>query len=149
LPYRLPTDWLLIIDALNSSRIGEKVQLRFFKTFVWKGLKRSGKSLKNDKNEYKLSLGGHRQKPIGALNSPRIGEKVELKMIFPNLCLEKSGKVWKELKNDKNEYKSSLSGRRQKPISALNSPRIGKKVELNFFQNFGLKRSKGLERAKK
>jgi hypothetical protein len=60
------------------------------------------------------------------LNSPRIGEKVELKR-FQNFCLERSGKVWKELKNDKNdknEYKSSLGGRRQKPIGALNSLRI-------------------------
>jgi hypothetical protein len=78
---------------LNSSRIGEKVELKNFKTFVWKGLERA----KKNKNEYKSSLGGHRQKPIDALNSPRIGEKVELK-IFQNLCLEKSGKVWKELK---------------------------------------------------
>mgnify|MGYP006090206643 CR=1 FL=1 len=74
-----------------------------------------------------MSLGGCRQKPIGALNSPRIGEKVELKF-FQNCCLERSGKVWKELKNDKNEYKWSLGGRRQKPIGALNSPRIGEKV---------------------
>jgi hypothetical protein len=95
---------------------------------VWKSLERAKK---NDKNEYKSSLGGHRQKPIGALNSPRIGEKVELK-IFQNLCLERSGKVWKELNNDKNKYKSSLGGHRQKPISALNSPRIGKKVELKI-----------------
>jgi hypothetical protein len=36
--------------------------------------------------------------------------------------LERSGKVWKELKKDKNEYKSSLGGRRQKPIGVLNSP---------------------------
>jgi hypothetical protein len=35
--------------------------------------------------------------PIGALNSARIGEKVELKR-FQNFCLERSGKVWKELK---------------------------------------------------
>ena len=32
-------------------------------------------SQKNDKNEYKSSLGGHRQKRIGALNSARIGEE--------------------------------------------------------------------------
>ena len=30
-------------------------------------------SWNNDQNEYKSSLGGHRQKPIGALNSARIG----------------------------------------------------------------------------
>jgi hypothetical protein len=45
------------------------------------------------KNEYKLSLGGRRQKPIGELNSPRIGDKVELKKIPKFL----SGKVWKGL----------------------------------------------------
>jgi hypothetical protein len=99
-----------------------------------------------------LSLGGCRQKPIGALNSPRIGDKIELKM-FQNFCLERSGKVWKELKNDKNDYKSSLGGRRQKPIGALNSPRIGEKNEPKIFQNLCLERSgkvwKGLERAKK
>ena len=59
---------------------------------------------------------------------------------------ERSGKVWKELKNDKNEYKWSLGGRRQKPIGALNSPRIGEKVELKSFKKFFWK---GLERAKK
>ena len=110
---------------------------------VWKGLERSGKvwkELKNDKNEYKSSLGGRRQKQIGALNSPRIGEKVELKT-FQNFCLERSGKVWKELKNDKNEHKSSLGGCRQKPIGALNSPRIGEKVEIKRFQNCCLERS--------
>jgi hypothetical protein len=85
-------------------------------------------------------LGGCRQKLIGALNSPRIGEKVELKF-FQNFCLEMSGKVWKELKKDKNEYKSSLGGCGQKPIGALNSPRIGEKVELKFFQNFCLEMS--------
>jgi hypothetical protein len=66
------------------------------------------------------------------LNSTKIGEKVELKK-FQNFGLERSGKVWKDLKNDKNEYKSSLGGRRQKPIGALNSARIGGKVELKFF----------------
>jgi hypothetical protein len=96
-----------------------------------------------------LSLGSHPQKPIGALNSPRIGEKVELKF-FQNFCLERSGKVWKELKNDKNEYRSSLGGRRQKPIGALNSSRIGEKVELKIFQLLsGTFVWKGLERSEK
>jgi hypothetical protein len=54
------------------------------------------KELKNDKIEYKSSLDSHPQKPIGALNSSRIGEKVELKI--QNFCLERSEKVWKELK---------------------------------------------------
>ena len=85
-------------------------------------------------------MGGCRQKPIGELNSPRIGGKVELKF-FQNFCLERSGKVWKELKHDKNEYKSSLGGRRQKPIGALNSSRIEEKVELKIFQNCCLERS--------
>jgi hypothetical protein len=40
------------------------------------------------------------KKPIGALNSPRIGEKVELKF-FKNFCLERSGKVWKGLERAK------------------------------------------------
>jgi hypothetical protein len=61
------------------------------------------------------------------LNSARIGEKVDLKRI-QNFCLERSGKVWKELKNYENEYKLNLGGRRQKPIGALNSPRIREKV---------------------
>jgi hypothetical protein len=87
-----------------------------------------------------MSLGGRRQKPIGALNSPRIGEKVELKKL-QNFCLKRSGKVWKELENDKNEYKSSLDSHPQKPIGALNSPRIGEKVELRIFQTFCLERS--------
>jgi len=67
--------------------------------------------------------------------------------------MERSGKVWKELKNDKNEYKSSLGGRRQKPIGALDSARIGEKVQSKIFQNFCLERSgkvwKGLERSGK
>jgi hypothetical protein len=71
---------------------------------VWKGLERSGKvwkglekAKKNDKNEYKLSLGGRRQKPIRTLNSPSIGEKVKLKK-FQKFCLERSEKIWKKLK---------------------------------------------------
>jgi hypothetical protein len=79
-----------------------------------------------------------------------MGEKVELKF-FQNVCLQRSGKDWKRLKNDKNEYKLSLGGCRQKPIGALS--RIGDKIELENFQNFCLERSgkvwKGLERAKK
>ena len=42
---------------------------------------RSGKSSENEENEYKSSLGGHRQKPIGALNSARIGEDAKPKKI--------------------------------------------------------------------
>jgi hypothetical protein len=49
---------------------------------------------KRIKNEYKSSLGGCRQKPIGALNSTRIGGKVELKnfKIFVWKGMERSGK---------------------------------------------------------
>jgi hypothetical protein len=106
---------------------------KFLSGKVWKELKKY-------KNEYKSSLGGRRLKPIGALNSPSIGEIFWLK-VFQNFCLERSGKVWKELKKYKNEYKSSQGGRRQKPIGALNSPRIRGKFELKFFLNFCLERS--------
>jgi hypothetical protein len=129
------------IAALNSPRIGKKVELKIFQNLC---LERSGKvwkELKTEKNEYKSSLGGRRQKLIAALISPRTGEKVELKFFSQNFCLERSGKVWKELKTDKNEYKSSLGGGRQKPIAALNSPRIGEKVELKTFLNSCLERS--------
>jgi hypothetical protein len=78
-------------------------------------------------------MGGRRQKTLGALNSPRIGEKVELQK-FLNFCLERSGKFWKELKNYKNEYKSSLGGRRQKPIGVLNLPRISFQQILKKFK---------------
>jgi hypothetical protein len=67
-----------------------------------------------------LSLGGRRQKPIGALTSVRIGDKVVLNF-FQNFGLERFEMVCKELKNDKNESKSSLGGCGQKPIGALNS----------------------------
>ena len=42
-----------------------------------KKLVRSGKSSKYEENEYKSSLGCLRQKPIGALNSVRIGGNVK------------------------------------------------------------------------
>jgi hypothetical protein len=38
---------------------------------------RSRKKSKKDKNEHNLSFGGHRQKPIGTLNSARIGGDVK------------------------------------------------------------------------
>jgi hypothetical protein len=44
-----------------------------------------------------LSLGGPRQKPIGALNFAKIREKVELKTFSKSL----SGKVWKGLQRAK------------------------------------------------
>jgi hypothetical protein len=68
---------------LESARIGEKVEFKKFQIFcleksgkVWKSLERSGKRSKNDKNDYKLSLGGRGQKLIDAMDSARIGEKV-------------------------------------------------------------------------
>jgi hypothetical protein len=49
-----------------------------FKIFP-KKLVRYGKSSKYEENEYKSSLGCLRQKPIGALNSARIGGEVKPK----------------------------------------------------------------------
>jgi hypothetical protein len=57
------------------------------------------------KNEYKSSLGGRRQKPIGALNSLKIGKKVELQKISIFL----SGKVWKGLERAKRIIKMSIN----------------------------------------
>jgi hypothetical protein len=57
------------------------------------------------------------------LNSPRIGKDAKPKKI--KYFSSKIGEVWKELKNEKNEYMLSLRGRRQKLIAALNSARIG------------------------
>jgi hypothetical protein len=127
----------------SLTRSGQIVELKILQNFC---LVRSGKvwkELKNDKNKNKSSLGGRRRGPVGALNSPGIWGKVELK-IFQNFCLERSGGVWKEPKNDKNEYKSSLGGRRQRPIGALDSARKGEKVESKIFQNFCLERSEGV-----
>jgi hypothetical protein len=59
---------------------------------------RSGKSSKHDKNEYKSSLGGLRQKLIGALNSTRIGGDVNQAKINFKMFSYKIGEVWKELK---------------------------------------------------
>jgi hypothetical protein len=56
----------------------------------------SGKSSKYEENEYKLSLGCLRQKPIGALNSARIGEGAKQKKF--KTFSSKIGEVWKELK---------------------------------------------------
>jgi hypothetical protein len=47
---------------------------------------RSGKSSKYGENEYKSSLGCLRQKPIGALNSARIGGHIKPKK-FQNFFL--------------------------------------------------------------
>jgi hypothetical protein len=57
--------------------------------------------------------------------------------------------VWKELKKDKNEYRSSLGSRRPKPIGALNSPRIKETVEIKKFQNFYLETSARSGKCKK
>jgi hypothetical protein len=48
---------------------------------------RSGKSSKYEENEDKLSLGCLRQKPIGALNSARIGGNVRPKQ-FQNFSIK-------------------------------------------------------------
>jgi hypothetical protein len=45
-------------------------------------------------------------------------------------------------------YNSSLAGRRQKLIGALNSAGIGEGAKLKNLQNFFLKNCRGLERAK-
>ena len=53
---------------------------------------RSGKSSKYEENEYKSSLGCLRQKPIGALNSVRIGGNVKPEFLKKNsLKLVRSG----------------------------------------------------------
>jgi hypothetical protein len=62
------------IGAINLTRIGEGAK-RFFP----QKLVRSGKGSKYEENEYKSSLGGLRQKLIGALNSARIGGDVKPK----------------------------------------------------------------------
>jgi hypothetical protein len=69
---------------LNSARIGEDAKLNKFQKNFSQKLVRSGKSSKNDKNEYKSSLGGLRHKPIGALNSARIGEHAKLNKFQKN-----------------------------------------------------------------
>jgi hypothetical protein len=66
-----------------------------FKIFSSK-LVRSGKSSKNDRNKYKSSLGGRRQKPIGLLNSARIEKEAKPEKI--QFFSSKIGEVWKELK---------------------------------------------------
>jgi hypothetical protein len=84
---------------------------------------------------HKSSLGGHGQKLIGALNSARIGEDAMPKK-FQNYILknwwglERAQKWWKY------EHKSSLGGRGQKLISALNSTRIGEDAKPKQFQLF-------------
>jgi hypothetical protein len=65
------------IGALNSTRIGERAKPKRIQKFFLKKLVRSGKSSKYEENEHKLSLGCLRQKPIGALNSARIGGDVK------------------------------------------------------------------------
>jgi hypothetical protein len=57
---------------------------------------RSRKSSKYNQNEYKSSLGGIRQNPIGALNSARIGEGAKSKQL-KNIS-SKIVEVWIELK---------------------------------------------------
>jgi hypothetical protein len=62
------------IGTLNSARIGGGDKPKKCPMFFPQKLVRSGKSSKNYENEYESRLGGCRQKPIGTLNSARIGE---------------------------------------------------------------------------
>jgi hypothetical protein len=96
---------------------------------------RSGKSSKIDENDYKSSLGGHRQKLIGALNSAGIGKDAKSKNTskFFHTKLVRSGN------SSKNDYKLGLGNCRQKPIGVLNSARIGKHAEPKQFHVFILK----------
>ena len=94
------------------------------------------------------SPGGRRQKTIGALNSAEIGEGAKLQKIQKFFLtnwwgLERAKKWWKY------EHKSSLGGRGQKLIGALNSTKIGEDAKPKKFQNFFLKNWWGLERAQK
>jgi hypothetical protein len=94
------------------------------------------------------SLGGRRQKPIGALNSAGIGEGAKLqkfqKSVLSNWWgLERAKKWWKY------EHKSSLGGRGRKLMGALNSARIGENAKPKIFHKFVLKNLWGLERAQK
>jgi hypothetical protein len=52
------------IRALNSARIRGDVKPKYILQMFPKKSVRSGKSSKHDKNEYKSSLGGHRQEPV-------------------------------------------------------------------------------------
>jgi hypothetical protein len=75
------------IGALNLARIGGNVKQKKFQIFFSQKLVRSGKSSKYEENEYKSSLGCLRQKPIGALNSTRIGRDFRPKK-FQNFFLK-------------------------------------------------------------
>ena len=75
-----------LIGALNSARIGGDVKTKKISKIFPKKLVRSGKRSKYEENEYKSSLGCLRQKPIGALNSARIGGDVKAKK-FQNFFL--------------------------------------------------------------
>jgi hypothetical protein len=78
------------------ARIGGDVKQTKFQIFFSQKLVRSGKSSKYEENEYKSSLFCLRQKPIGALNSTRIGRVLGPKN-FKKFS-SKIGEVWKELK---------------------------------------------------
>jgi hypothetical protein len=93
-------------------------------------LEGSGKSSKNDENEYKSSLGGRSQKLIGALNSAGIGGAKPKQ--FSNSFHKKLVRSGKSSKNEENQYNSSLGGHSQKPIGALNSAGIGGAEPKNF-----------------
>jgi hypothetical protein len=59
--------------------IGETVKPKKISKLLSKKLVRSRKNPKYGENEHKSSLGCHRQKPIGALNSTRTGGNVKPK----------------------------------------------------------------------
>jgi hypothetical protein len=63
----------------QKARIGEGSKQNKIPNFFTQKMVRSGKSSKYEENEYKSSLGCLRQKPIGALNSARIGLDVKSK----------------------------------------------------------------------
>jgi hypothetical protein len=78
---------------LNSAAIGEEAKPKQFHVFFSK-IGEIWKELKNDENKYMSSLGGCRQKPIGALNSAGIGKNAKpekISKVFPK-TLVRSGK---------------------------------------------------------
>jgi hypothetical protein len=68
-----------LISPLNSAGIGEGAKPKKSSKNFPKRLVRSSKSQKNDEDYDKSSLGSHRQKLIGALNSAGIGKDAKPK----------------------------------------------------------------------
>jgi hypothetical protein len=69
------------IGASNSGRTGGNVKPKKISKLFSRKLVRSRKSSKYGENEHKSSLGCLTQKPIGALNSARIGGNVKPKKL--------------------------------------------------------------------